>query len=207
MALFWIQQPLADSQLLYNTLMALQITHIPCLSWGHFLWLKKHSTKCSMQSHPGNTPGGGYAAYTSMIWIHCMFDEIHDGQQQTIREESVTIPEVRRYRSYEEPDETPNRGARFGSWLPHVMWYFVSQQRGCKWVFVWTLQRSMKFQTPRWRNLHQQAQTNGVVRCSTMGVRAHETPNQGAQFGKCWHWPALLPLQLASLYSTIANSK
>ena len=27
----------------------------------------------------------------------------------------VTIPEVRRYRSYEEPDETPNRGARFGS--------------------------------------------------------------------------------------------
>ena len=88
-----------------------------------------------------------------------------------------TIPEVRRYCSYEEPDETPNRGARFGSWLPHVMWYFVSQQRGCKWVFVWTLQRSIKFQTPRRRDLHQQAQTNGVVRRSTMGVRAHETPN------------------------------
>ena len=35
--------------------------------------------------------------------------------------EYFTIPEVRRYRSYEEPDETPNRGARFGSWLPHVM--------------------------------------------------------------------------------------
>ena len=33
----------------------------------------------------------------------------------------ITIPEVRRYRSYEEPDETPNRGAQFGSWLPHVM--------------------------------------------------------------------------------------
>ena len=110
----------------------------------------------------------------------------------------VTIPEVRRYRSYEEPDETPNRGARFGSWLPHVMWYFVSQQRRCKWVFVWTLQRSMKFQTRRRRDLHQQAQTNGVVKHSTMGVRAHETPNQGAQFGKCWHWPVLLPPQLAS---------
>ena len=118
----------------------------------------------------------------------------------------ITIPEVRRYRSYEEPDETPNRGAQFGSWLPHVMWYFVSQQRGCKWVFVWSLQRSIKFQTPRRRDLHQQAQTNGVVKRSSMGVRAHETPNQGAQFGKCWHWPALLPLQLASLYSAIANS-
>ena len=120
---------------------------------------------------------------------------------------NITIPEVRRYRSYEEPDETPNRGAQFGSWLPHVMWYFVSQQRGCKWVFVWTLQRSIKFQTPRRRDLHQQAQTNGVVKRSSMGVRAHETPNQGAQFGKCWHWPALLPPQLASLYSAIANSK
>ena len=118
-----------------------------------------------------------------------------------------TIPEVRRYRSYEEPDETPHRGAQFGSWLPHVMWYFVSQQRGCKWVFVWTLQRSMKFQTRRRRDLHQQAQTNGVVKRSSMGVRAHEMPNQGAQFGKCWHWPALLPLQLASLYSAIAKSK
>ena len=121
--------------------------------------------------------------------------------------EHITIPEVRRYRSYEEPDETPNRGARFGSWLPHVMWYFVSQQRGCKWVFVWTLQRSIKFQTPRWCNLHQQAQTNGVVKCSTMRVRAHEMPNQGTQFGKCWHWPVLLPPQLASLYFTVTNSK
>ena len=117
-----------------------------------------------------------------------------------------TIPEVQRYCSYEEPDETPNRGAQFGSWLPHVMWYFVSQQRGCKCVFVWTLQRSMKFQTPRRRDLHQQAQTNGVVKRSTMGVRAHETPNQGTQFGKCWHWPVLLPPQLASWYSAIAIS-
>ena len=118
-----------------------------------------------------------------------------------------TIPEVRRYRSYEEPDETPNRGAQFGSWLPHVMWYFVSQQRGCKWVFVCTLQRSIKFQTPGRCNLHQQAQTNGVVKCSSIGVRAHETPNQGAQFGKCWHWTVLLPLQLALLYSTLTISK
>ena len=59
----------------------------------------------------------------------------------------VTIPEVQRYCSYEEPDETPNWGTQFGSWLPHVMWYFVTQQMGCKWVFVWTLQQSMKFQT------------------------------------------------------------
>ena len=119
----------------------------------------------------------------------------------------VTIPEVRRYRSYEEPDETPNRGAQFGSWLSCIMWYFVTQQMGRKWVFVWTLQRSIKFQTPRWRDLHQQAQTNGVVKRSTMRVRAHETPNQGAQFGKCWHWPALLPPQLASLYFTVTYSK
>ena len=120
---------------------------------------------------------------------------------------TITTPEVRRYRSYEEPDETPNRGAQFGSWLSCIMWYFVTQHMGCKWVFVWTLQRSIKFQTPRWRDLHQQAQTNGVVKRSTMRVRAHETPNQGAQFGKCWHWPALLPPQLASLYFTVTISK
>ena len=120
---------------------------------------------------------------------------------------TVTIPEVQRYRSYEEPDETPNWGAQFGSWFSCIMWYFVTQQRGCKWVFVWTLQWSINFQTPRRRDLHQQAQTNGVVKRSSMGARAHETPNQGTQFGKCWHWPALLPLQMASLYSAIANSK
>ena len=33
----------------------------------------------------------------------------------------VTIPEVQRYHSYEKPDEMPNQGTQFGSWLPHVM--------------------------------------------------------------------------------------
>ena len=32
---------------------------------------------------------GANAAYTPTFWIHCMLDEIHGGQQETIQEESV----------------------------------------------------------------------------------------------------------------------
>ena len=61
-----------------------------------------------------------------LMWknIHvlcCGFLLISSECQGGTKKMEVTIPEVRRYRSYEEPDETPNRGARFGSWLPHVM--------------------------------------------------------------------------------------
>ena len=50
-----------------------------------------------------------------------MVDEPVRLNPEISRDKDITIPEVRRYRSYEEPDETPNRGAQFGSWLPHVM--------------------------------------------------------------------------------------